>query len=96
VYLDLCRHGRHAYRRGGRSHNEPDRFRAGVLLPNGVFDADGKTDFAVWRTLTATWYVVNSSNGSVTARQWGLAFAPHNDVLVAADYDGDGKTHLAV
>ena len=42
--------------------------------------------------LTGTWYVRNSSNGGLTAINFGLA----NDKLVPADYDGDGKTDFAV
>jgi glucose/arabinose dehydrogenase len=60
------------------------------------FDADKKTDIAVWRPSTGVWYVVNSSSGAIVGRQWGAGFSPYDDVPVPGDYDGDGKTDVAV
>jgi hypothetical protein len=57
------------------------------------FDADGKSDVAVWRPADAVWWVRRSGTpGSYTSRQWG---APA-DIPVAADYDGDGTADIAV
>ncbi|MCD9188457.1 MAG: FG-GAP-like repeat-containing protein [Pyrinomonadaceae bacterium] len=56
------------------------------------FDGDGKTDIAVFRPSTGTWYVLRSSDNSYTAVNWGLA----TDTLVPADYNGDGKTDFSV
>jgi FG-GAP-like repeat/Bacterial pre-peptidase C-terminal domain len=56
------------------------------------FDGDGKADVAVWRPTSGTWFIINSSNGSVTTVNWGTT----GDVTVPADYDGDGKTDIAV
>lgn len=58
------------------------------------FDGDGKTDIAVFRPSTATWYWVKSSNpnGLERSTRWGLS----DDKLVPADYDGDGATDVAV
>ncbi len=67
-----------------------------LTLTKGDFDADGKTDVAVWRQQTGTWYIVNSSNNSTTTRAWGAGYAPYNDVAVPGDYDGDGKIDIAV
>lgn len=64
------------------------------------FDGDNKTDFAVARstsvTSQTTWFVQNSSGGSF-ATPWGLGVGLTNgDIAVPADYDGDGKTDIAV
>ncbi|MEO6391405.1 MAG: FG-GAP-like repeat-containing protein [Pyrinomonadaceae bacterium] len=55
------------------------------------FDDDGKSDISVFRSQTATWYLLNSSVG-FTAVSFGLA----TDQLAAGDYDGDGATDIAV
>jgi hypothetical protein len=62
----------------------------------GDFDGDGKWDITVTRDGTShpsmIWYVRNSSDGSMTARQWGIT----GDKAVPQDYDGDGTTDFAV
>lgn len=66
----------------------------------GDYDGDGKFDFAVQRpgTVTATntnppanFYIQQSRDG-FQAVQFGLS----NDLVVPGDYDGDGKTDIAV
>ncbi len=42
------------------------------------FDGDGKTDIAVYRD--GTWYIVQSSNGSISYQQFGLS----SDIPVAS------------
>ncbi len=67
----------------------------------GDYDGDGRTDFAIFRRFEdSTWYILNSSNNTVRAELWGATNMEQqlllNDTPVPADYDGDGKTDLAV
>ncbi len=56
------------------------------------FDGDRKTDLAVFRPSTGTWYVIDSSTGNYVTQSWGL----NGDIIVPGDYDGDGKTDYAI
>ena len=42
--------------------------------------------------MTGTWYIRLSSTGQTVSRQWGAS----TDKPVPGDYDGDGKTDIAV
>ena len=62
------------------------------------FDGDGKTDIAVARGFnvnpgTTTWYIRYTGGAPDAAIQWGSG---QIDLLAQGDYDGDGKTDLAV
>lgn len=65
------------------------------------YDGDGKTDIAVRRPSSQTWYILNSSGSDlisgfddgITRQVFGRDEA---DIPVPADYDGDGKADLAV
>jgi len=56
------------------------------------FDADTRSDIAVYRPSTGVWYSLNTINNNFQAVHWGIA----EDKIVAGDYDGDGKTDRAV
>ena len=62
------------------------------LKPAGDFDDDGKSDLAVWRPSSGTWYVQRSSDTGFTALNFGLP----SDIPAAADFDGDQKADIAV
>lgn len=66
-----------------------------IYVPKAVasdFDGDGRSDTTLFRPSSATWYVQQSTAGSITAAQFGLS----SDQLVPADYDGDGKSDIAI
>ena len=73
----------------------------GVDIPVvGDFDGDARTDLAVYRPTTGQWLIQLSGGQSVQYLHGGtrvVSFgAPKLDIPVPADYDGDGKTDLAV
>ena len=63
-----------------------------VLPTPADFDADGKSDFTVYRPSTGTWHTMRSRTGTPTAFNWGNSA----DRPVAGDFDGDGKADIAV
>jgi subtilisin-like proprotein convertase family protein len=56
------------------------------------FDGDAKTDLAVFRPATGTWFIQYSSDQSSHAVQFGIS----TDIPVPGDFDGDRKTDIAV
>jgi subtilisin-like proprotein convertase family protein len=62
------------------------------------FDGDNKTDAAVVRNTGGgpggqiTWFYLNSGTSTPAQQPWGIA----TDFFVPEDYDGDGKTDIAV
>lgn len=64
------------------------------------FDGDNKTDLAVARAANAaaqtTWLLMNSG-GTTAGITWGTGVGfSGGDVAIPADYDGDGRTDVAV
>jgi hypothetical protein len=55
------------------------------------FDSDNLADISVFRPENGVWYLLNSQTG-FSAVQFGIS----TDKIVPADYDGDGKTDIAV
>ncbi len=57
------------------------------------YDADGRTDLAVWRPVNGLWIIGASGAANATSVfQWGLP----GDIPVPGDYDGDSKADLGV
>ena len=62
------------------------------------FNGDGLTDYGVVRggpggnSGQATWFVKLNGSSAEIQKAWGF----NSDILVPADYDGDGKTDIAV
>ena len=76
-------------------------FDTDYIIPAGDYDGDGKADFMVWRgfgSVNAVWYL-RTAAGATSYTQFGLASgtAANRDIaLRSGDYDGDGKTDIAV
>ncbi|MDQ6615800.1 MAG: VCBS repeat-containing protein [Actinomycetota bacterium] len=55
------------------------------------FDGDGKSDIAVFRPSSGTWFIRPSGGGTDI-----VPYGASGDIPVAGDYNGDGKTDIAV
>jgi hypothetical protein len=72
----------------------------GDIRVPGDYDGTGFTDVAVYRPSTGVWHILHVTGygwpgvhtGGTTVVEWGIA----TDIPVPADYDGDGKTDIAV
>jgi hypothetical protein len=64
----------------------------GTVLANGQIHYDDAADIAVFRATDGTWWIRNSHTGAISVVRFGLP----GDVPVQGDYDGDGRTDLAV
>ena len=65
------------------------------------FDGDGLPDFTIWRppvgdAPTGTFYALMSSTGYTTTSRTEVSLGATGDIPVVGDFDGDGKSDLAV
>lgn len=76
-------------------------FNTDFIIPGGDYDGDGKADFMVWRgfgSVNGVWYL-RTASGNVSYTQFGIpsgTAATRDTALRSGDYDGDGKTDIAV
>lgn len=56
------------------------------------YDANGKSDIAVFHPSTGVWYILRISDGAVQTTQWGSL----SDKPQPADYDNDGTADFAI
>lgn len=69
------------------------------VIRNADFDGDGKTDITVWGGNnqgggSGMWSWIRSSDGAAESIRWG--YNQLVDTPALGDYDGDGKTDLAI
>jgi hypothetical protein len=74
----------------------------------GDYDGDGQTDYAIFRPGSGTWAILHSSGcyrydndsrapaAPCSSRILITNFGQNGDIPVPGDYDGDGKTDIAV
>jgi hypothetical protein len=64
----------------------------------GDYDGDGKTDFSVFRpatsTTSATWWILRSATQDTS--YYSIPFGAVDDLPAQADFDGDGRTDIAI
>lgn len=66
----------------------------GDIVTPGDYNADGKTDYAVFRPSEGNWYIETDKSTPLVFDV--INFGLSGDIPVARDYDGDGKTDVAV
>ena len=60
------------------------------------YDGDGRTDLAVFRPLTSTWFIRYSSTQYSYANFSAIVWGSPGDVPVPGDYDNDGRADVVV
>ncbi len=63
-----------------------------LAVEDAAANAIPPADLAVWRPSSGVWYCL----GGVSSQQFAVAWGMNGDVPVQGDYDGDGKTDLAI
>ncbi len=56
------------------------------------YDGDGRADVSVFRASEGRWYLLRSSDLTMTLTNFAMA----GDIPTPADFDGDGKTDIAI
>ncbi len=75
---------------GDYIYTDSDASLSGSAISN--FDGDLRSDIAVFRPATGTWYSYTIATGDYQSFQFGT----QGDVITPGDYDGDGTTDFAV
>jgi hypothetical protein len=88
---------------GGAAPTQVAFGNAGDMAVPADYDGDGKADIAVWRPNDfyagghGGWYIKYSTGSAPPGYgQMPIAFGDMGDMPVPADYDGDGRTDIAV
>jgi hypothetical protein len=79
---------------------------SGDLILNSIandFDGDGRYDPLIIKTIQGLptdspiyWSMVQSGSNTIRTVQWGNSATANSEAFVPADYDGDGRTDIAV